>query len=75
MARPPCPGTSSPPTYIEAYRAAVRDLAQGRDSLTDDEKAALTRRVLAVEPSPVLQFLIAMSADGVARELAQEPPP
>lgn len=61
--------------YIEAYRAAVRDLAQGRDSLTDEEKAALTRRVLAVEPSPVLQFLIAMSADGVARELAGDPPP
>jgi glyoxylase-like metal-dependent hydrolase (beta-lactamase superfamily II) len=59
--------------YLEAYRAAIRDLARGRPSLTDAEKNELTSRMQAYLPGAGLTFLIALSADAVAAELARTP--
>ncbi len=58
--------------YLNAYREAVRELAAGRPHLTDAARAELVTRMRAVEPSPVLAFLIAGGADAVAVELAAE---
>jgi len=55
--------------YLRTYRAAVQDLAQGRPFLTDPAKTELVRRMMQVEPAPLLSFLIAGGADPVAREL------
>lgn len=55
--------------YLEAYRAAVEDLAQGQLSLGDAAKAELVRRMMGIEPAQLLSFLIAGGADPVAREL------
>jgi len=58
--------------YLDAYRAAVRQLARGRPALDTADKAELVVRMTAVEPSPLLAFLIPSGADAVARELAAE---
>jgi len=55
--------------YLEAYRAAVQVLADGRPFLSDPAKAELVRRMMQVEPAHLLSFLIAGGADPVAREL------
>jgi glyoxylase-like metal-dependent hydrolase (beta-lactamase superfamily II) len=56
--------------YLEEYRRAVRELARGRRSLTDAEKSALTSRMRAFLPGGGLEFLVGLSADAVASELA-----
>jgi hypothetical protein len=56
--------------YLEFYRTAVHDLAQGRASLNDDEKKELTDRMIKYLPIGHLTFLIPLGADPVARELA-----
>jgi glyoxylase-like metal-dependent hydrolase (beta-lactamase superfamily II) len=58
--------------YVETYREAVRALAQGRPTLSDDEKQALSDRMEAFLPSDRLQRFIAQSADAVAAELVAE---
>lgn len=57
--------------YLETYRAAVRELAAGRPVLTDDEKNELTARMERHLPSAGLAFLVGLSADAVAAELAR----
>jgi len=56
--------------YLLAFAAHVKELAEGRPSLTDAAKAELERRMKARAPEAGLGFLIGMSADPVARELA-----
>ena len=47
----------------------VKELANGRSSLSDDEKKELERRMVAHLPAGGLTFLIGMNADPIAREL------
>ncbi len=58
--------------YLEAYRAAIDEIARGRPSLTDGEKNELLARMQAYLPGGGLTFLIGLSADAVAAELARE---
>ncbi len=57
-------------SYLEAYRAAVADVAKGRATLDDAQKKALETRMNAFLPGAPLQALIAMGADPVAAELS-----
>lgn len=57
--------------YLDAYRAAVSDLARGRSSLTEAEKKELTSRMQAHLPGAGLEFLVGLGADAVAGELAR----
>lgn len=57
--------------YIAAYRSAVSELARGRTALTDDEKSILEATMIDHWPAASLTSLIALSADSVARELAE----
>jgi glyoxylase-like metal-dependent hydrolase (beta-lactamase superfamily II) len=56
--------------YLEAYREAVRELSGGAPFLTDGEKAELSERMERFAPGAKLGFLVGLSADAVARELA-----
>ena len=58
--------------YLRAYRAAVRDLADGRSALDEDGTAELARVMSLVWPSAPLLDLVLMSADSIAAELAAE---
>lgn len=58
--------------YITAYRQAVTELADGADSLDEEAKAELLRRMDAVWPGAPLGDLVTMSADPVAAELAHQ---
>src|SRR5262245_9843590 len=55
--------------YLESYRAAVRDLAQGQPRLSEAQKQELVTRMKAVLPNDKLEFLIPLGADAVAAEL------
>jgi glyoxylase-like metal-dependent hydrolase (beta-lactamase superfamily II) len=57
-------------SYLEAYRAAIRELGKGKPTLDVAGKAALEAKMKAFLPSAPLEALIAMSADSVAAELA-----
>jgi len=57
--------------YLEAYRHAVRELAAGGPALSDDAKRELTARMQRALPGAPLEFLVALSADAVAAELAR----
>jgi glyoxylase-like metal-dependent hydrolase (beta-lactamase superfamily II) len=57
--------------YLQAYRGAVGELARGRPSLTDDDRSELTRRMRAYLPGGGMEFLVGLSADAVASELAR----
>jgi glyoxylase-like metal-dependent hydrolase (beta-lactamase superfamily II) len=59
--------------YVETYRETVRTLAQGRPSLSDAEKQALSDRMEELLPSDRLRRFITQGADAVAAELATEP--
>lgn len=59
-------------TYLNSFRDAVRDLRQGRTSLTDAECFELVRRMEEIVPGGRLSFMIGLSADAVAAELAAE---
>jgi len=59
--------------YLEKYRAAVRDLAEGHARLSDEQKKQLVARMKVVLPSDRLEFLIPLGADPVAAELAAAP--
>jgi hypothetical protein len=54
-------------------REAVRNLADGEASLSDAAKQELTARMTAFLPDPALAWLVGLSADAVAAELAAEP--
>jgi hypothetical protein len=56
--------------YIEAVRAAVKEVAKGRPQLTDAEKQEVLAIVKRFEPSPTLDFVVTLGADAVAKELA-----
>jgi len=58
--------------YIERYRQAVRELAMGQGTLTDEAKAELTTIMKEHLPTTALEFLIALGADPVASELLEE---
>jgi glyoxylase-like metal-dependent hydrolase (beta-lactamase superfamily II) len=62
--------------YLDRYCANVRTLAQGRAMLTEPAKQELVKRMHEFLPDAGLGFMIALSADAVARELAggQLPP-
>lgn len=57
-------------SYLEAYRAAVAEVAKGKASLDDAQKKALETRMKAFLPGAPLEALIAMGADPVAAELS-----
>ncbi|HKA91602.1 MAG TPA: MBL fold metallo-hydrolase [Haliangiales bacterium] len=57
--------------YLLAYAAHVKELAGGRGALDDAGRAELARRMDAHRPGAGLAFLVGMSADAVAAELAR----
>lgn len=61
-------------SYLERYRAAVRQLAGGKSALTEEQKKALSARMEKALPGGPLAVLVGMSADPVAAELAAERP-
>jgi len=56
--------------YLLSYARAVKELAHGKRTLSDAEKQTLTERMSAAMPGAGLSFLVGMSADAVATELA-----
>jgi glyoxylase-like metal-dependent hydrolase (beta-lactamase superfamily II) len=58
--------------YQLMLREAVRNLAGGEDALSDAAKQELTARMSAFLPDPALAWLVGLSADAVAAELAAE---
>jgi glyoxylase-like metal-dependent hydrolase (beta-lactamase superfamily II) len=59
--------------YQLMLREAVRNLAGGERALSDAAKEELTARMSAFLPDPALAWLVGLSADAVAAELAAEP--
>ena len=53
-------------------RETVRNLAAGAPSLSDAAKEQLAARMSAFLPDPALAWLVGLSADAVAAELATE---
>lgn len=58
--------------YLEAFRAAVQDLADGQATLDEAGKTELTRRMEAFDPQAPLSSWVAYGADPVAAELADD---
>jgi glyoxylase-like metal-dependent hydrolase (beta-lactamase superfamily II) len=58
--------------YQLMLREAVRNLADGEAALADTAKEELTARMSAFLPDPALAWLVGLSADAVATELAAE---
>jgi glyoxylase-like metal-dependent hydrolase (beta-lactamase superfamily II) len=56
--------------YLLAYITAVKELAAGDSSLSDEAKEQLVARMESVRPGAALGFMIALGADAVAAELA-----
>jgi len=56
--------------YLLTLVGHVKELANGRPALGDDEKKELERRMVEYLPDAGLTFLIAMNADPIARELS-----
>ena len=61
-------------SYLEKYRAAVRELSGGKATLTDAQKKELSAKMEQVIANAPLAMLVGMSADAVAAELAAEKP-
>lgn len=57
--------------YLQAYSDAVRKIANGTTTLTDSEKQQLTTTMEQFLQGNRLSFLISLSADAVATELAR----
>jgi glyoxylase-like metal-dependent hydrolase (beta-lactamase superfamily II) len=55
--------------YLTTVAGHVKELANGRSELTENEKKELERRMTAYLPDAGLAFLIAMNADPIAREI------
>jgi len=72
------PGEAAAPTqliaaqseYLLTLAGHVKELAQGPTALTEVEKAAPEQRMTRYLPDGGLPFMIGMSADAIARELA-----
>jgi glyoxylase-like metal-dependent hydrolase (beta-lactamase superfamily II) len=58
--------------YQLMLRETVRNLAGGEPTLSDAAKEQLTARMSAFLPDPALAWLVGLSADAVAAELAAE---
>jgi hypothetical protein len=58
-------------TYLQEYSDAIRKIANGRTTLTEGEKQQLTTIMEQFLQGNRLSFLIALSADAVAAELAR----
>jgi glyoxylase-like metal-dependent hydrolase (beta-lactamase superfamily II) len=58
--------------YLLMLRETVRNLADGEPALSDAAKDQLTARMSAFLPDPALAWLVGLSADAVAAELAAE---
>jgi glyoxylase-like metal-dependent hydrolase (beta-lactamase superfamily II) len=58
--------------YLLAYRKAVAELAAGASALDDAATAELVARMVRNRPGAPLEWLIALGADAVAAELANE---
>lgn len=58
--------------YLMMFREAVRRLAAGAPSLTEDARAELTGIMARFSPGAPLDWLVAAGADAVAAELAAE---
>jgi glyoxylase-like metal-dependent hydrolase (beta-lactamase superfamily II) len=58
-------------TYLQKYSAAIRKIANGRTALIEGEKQQLTTIMEQFLQGNRLSFLIALSADAVAAELAR----
>jgi glyoxylase-like metal-dependent hydrolase (beta-lactamase superfamily II) len=58
-------------TYLQEYSDAIRKIANGRTALTEGEKQQLTTIMEQFLQGNRLSFLIALSADAVAAELAR----
>jgi glyoxylase-like metal-dependent hydrolase (beta-lactamase superfamily II) len=56
--------------YLLTYCRAVKELAQGQPTLSDAAKGALQARLERSYPGRSLNFMIALSADAVAAQLA-----
>ncbi len=56
--------------YLDTYCAGVRELSEGRPTLTDSEKQELVSRMTKAYPGAGLGFMISLSADAVAKELS-----
>jgi glyoxylase-like metal-dependent hydrolase (beta-lactamase superfamily II) len=56
--------------YIDAYRQSIAEISGGKVSLTEAQKNALVARMKTVLPVEKLAFMISLSADAVAAELA-----
>jgi len=59
-------------TYIETYRANVKELAAGQPTLTQEQKTELSRRMAVFLPENKVAQFVMRSADPVATELAKE---
>jgi glyoxylase-like metal-dependent hydrolase (beta-lactamase superfamily II) len=56
--------------YLHSFRSAIQQISGGRTALTDSELKELSRRIELEVPSGKLAFMIALSANAVASELA-----
>lgn len=61
--------------YLLMYREAVRRLADGAPSLTDQQKQELTGLMTSFLPGAAVSWLVGLGADAVAAELAATPVP
>ena len=59
--------------YLEEYRNSVAELAGGALSLTPEQNSLLTERMNKYLGTERLSFLIGLSSDAVAKELAGQP--
>lgn len=58
--------------YLDAYRQAVAEISWGQTRFTEAQKVDLVARMKKVLPVEKLEFMISLSADAVAVELAGE---
>lgn len=65
----PVPLFTAQREYLLTLAGHVKELAQGRTSLTDAEKQEVENRMVARYPNAGLTFLIQMNVDPIAREL------
>jgi glyoxylase-like metal-dependent hydrolase (beta-lactamase superfamily II) len=68
--RPPGPLLSAQRDYLLTFAAHVKELSDGSGSLPDARKAEIERRMKARYPDHALGFLVGLSIDAIARELA-----
>jgi glyoxylase-like metal-dependent hydrolase (beta-lactamase superfamily II) len=60
--------------YLNSFRSAIRQISGGRTILTDPELKDLSRRIESAVPGGKLAFMIGLSANAVAAELAAASP-